>query len=180
MQGTTFTTSIRRMLAYTFFSTNILVMCAIACPFSGHAIAGAPATNAEAKPTAPAPWLHRSPASKSQHNLAKSLDKGPLMPIVESWNTKFGLRTTFAVVDGVHGERIDHVELGSLAKEMKLSTGDFIVAVNGIPFSDPDSSRKTMGRAVRLGGWLTLKVRLCHSGAVAYRTGNLASAGKGY
>ena len=117
------------------------------------------------------PW--RPPASNNSQasRLSKGLEEpaAALRPLEQS----FGLQTTFAEIDGVGGQRIIDIKPGSTARAMRLSSGDVVVAVNGIPLAHTDSWDKALKRAALLGGWLTLKVRQAGTGEIAYRTGNL-------
>ena len=177
MLGTIQTKYFRSASTYAHCSLSMLLACVIAGMCSGHALAGTPSAGSAAKSPRATKWLPPTTPPASHYGVAKSLEKRTTVSSIDDLNKTFGLKTTFAHVDGVAGEQVNHVELDSLAKEMKLAPGDMIVDVNGISLSNSVSSHKTMGRAVRLGGWLTLKVRLCHSGAIVYRTGSLESVG---
>ena len=109
---------------------------------------------------------------------SKSLDRTlPVRPIAV-WDAKMGLRSRFGELGGVVGERIEVVQVGSLADRMNLEVGDIIISVNGAALRNAESWEKAVERVSRLGGWLTLKVRRESTGAILYRTANLKSYGR--
>ena len=86
---------------------------------------------------------------------------------------RFGFRSKFVAKDGVFGEEVNEVQLGSPADRMKLLPGDVILAVNGIRLTTPISWQAAMDRMAQRDGWVTLKVRCRDTGIIAYRTTNL-------
>ena len=73
------------------------------------------------------------------------------------------------------GERVDHVQLGSFADQLRLRPGDTIVAINGTSLADAKSWDLAIDRISKLGGWITLKIQAGDTGTIAYRTANLGS-----
>ena len=151
--------------------SRLLIACAVSVLCASLALAEPPsssaarmsATQMRRRLTA----LNNFQASRFSKGL--EIPTAALKPLEQS----FGLQTTFAGIDGVGGQRIIDIEPGSTARGMRLSSGDVVVAVNGIPLSHTDSWNQALQRAARLGGWLTLKVRQAGTGEIAYRTGKL-------
>jgi hypothetical protein len=86
---------------------------------------------------------------------------------------KFGFHSTFGFANGVLGEHITEVRLGSVADRMGLAAGDVIIAVNGQPLRTAESWYDAVQRASERDGWVTLKIVERRSGSTAYRTANL-------
>jgi S1-C subfamily serine protease len=86
---------------------------------------------------------------------------------------KFGFRSSFGFAQGVLGEHVTEVRLGSPADRMRLAPGDAILAVNGQPLRTAESWYEAVDRAAAQDGWVTLKILERRSGQTAYRTANL-------
>ena len=86
---------------------------------------------------------------------------------------QFGFRSKFVSKDGIFGEQVSEVQLGSPAERMKLLPGDIILSVNGTKLTTPISWHVAMERIAMRDGWVTLKVRCRETGVIAYRTTNL-------
>jgi hypothetical protein len=82
------------------------------------------------------------------------------------------LGINYTVIPG-YGYRVNYVMWGTPASRIGLEPGDVVLSINRVRLTYNGAHSYALSRAVRTGGWVTLRIRDVRTGWVVTRSANL-------